>query len=326
MSKAGASVTEKVMAESRVRSSDKEAEDVGGKSTEFDEERQSNAAVRAEKMKSAASSLGGTKKVAEASAKQQLANEPDDAEQSPEEQSTEPIRIKIDTGQMHAHDEASAFDQFAVFDEPELVFEGAAASRHRTPAQIDYDRLAVPRRIVYLQGAILGLASLFFFSMGWWMGSSGNRQVQVAQQECEVSGSILYQSSEGKLVDEGAVVIFLPTERRPQNRPDAQELLPGKLLTSQNDSVRIIREMGGDVGSVSGDGKFELRLGANRDYYMCVLSKHQARGDAAEISKQVRAEIGTYFLPIESLTSRQEFRWQTVKLQGKKQSVGEIVF
>jgi len=220
------------------------------------------------------------------------------------------------------------FSEFAVYDEPELIYSGSGEKRTAANVKVDYDKLAVPRHIVYLQGALLGLASLFFFSLGWWLGSSGSSAGggKVAQTSCDVSGTIFYESSAGRKIDAGAVVMFLPTDRRPQIRPDASLLFPGNVLTSQNDSVQIIRELGGDVGSVADDGKFELRLENSRTYYMCVLSKNQPKPADKTISKKVRGEISTFFLPVDSLITTQDFQWQTVTIQGKRQNLGDIIF
>jgi hypothetical protein len=221
---------------------------------------------------------------------------------------------------------AAPFQEFAVYDEPEVVIADESGAYRRAERQpIDYDRLAISRSIVYLQGALLGLVAISFFSLGWWFGSnSSHPQSMLAQTECMIQGSVVADVNGRSRSDSGSVVMFLPVDRRPQQVPDPELLQPGNRLTFDNESVRVLREMGGAVVSVAEDGTFEAKLNAGQEYYVFVLSKNAVRKSELKLSKQQRAEIGTYFRRAEDIMRNRSFSWERILATGKQQKLREI--
>lgn len=219
------------------------------------------------------------------------------------------------------------FSEFAVFDEPDVVY-GESSIKTSLPRQkVDFDRISVPRHFVYTQGALLGLGALFFLSLGIWIGRSSAKP-GVPQQDvaCRIQGEVYFEEDGERISDGGSVVIFLPVQRQPEVRPDPKLLHPGNRLTGDNQSVAIIRELGGDVGSVSQSGEFDVQLKSGQSYFMCVLSKSQQRDSDSEPTKQQRAEMASYFVPVDELVSDYSFRWTEVSVTGSNLTTPAVVF
>ena len=73
-------------------------------------------------------------------------------------------------------DDANVFAQFAFDDDTELVYDTSEPAEDATQsATIDYDRVSVPRLVIYTQGALLGIVGLVCFSIGLLAGSAFSR-------------------------------------------------------------------------------------------------------------------------------------------------------
>ena len=187
--------------------------------------------------------------------------------------------------------------------------------------------IPIPRWIVYLQGALLGVIATSFFVFGF---AVGNHTKSLSQQSaepgrCQVQGTVYFDEGTYRRADYGAVVLLLPAERKPRQRPDASGLRPGSFEPLDNPSIEAIRELGGAVVRANTDGAFQATLEADKSYWVLAISKNKQLPDA-EISKQTRAEIGAYFFPIEDLFQDQAFSWTQVRVTGQSQTLDAVVF
>ncbi len=185
----------------------------------------------------------------------------------------------------------------------------------------------VPRWVVYLQGALLGIVATSFFVFGL---AVGNHTKVVSQRdqpatECWVEGSVYYDVDNYRAADLGAVVMWLPIDRKPSTRPPANTLRPGSFEPLDNPSIETIQQMGGAVVRANQDGSFQTTLEGQRSYWLLVISKNKQTA-VDEISKQTRAELGAYFFPVEDLLGDRAFFWSKVKLSGTKKKLDAIVF
>lgn len=222
------------------------------------------------------------------------------------------------------------FLEFTVFDDEELVYDidSERAASHRL-AKIDPQRISIPRMAIYIQGALLGVVACVFFVFGVMVGKfTTTPDLSAAQvtMRCRVIGQVNVRSNNQVRPDVGAMVILVPKQRRPDPRPDVQQLRPGVAVNSSNPDQQLLREIGGDVVAVSESGDFELSVTSPREYYLLVISKNRRRGDSASISKEERASMGLYFLPVEQLITDREFSWQEVRLTGSSYEIDTILF
>lgn len=222
------------------------------------------------------------------------------------------------------------FLEFTIFDDEELVYDTSLerAASHRL-AKIDPQRVSLPRMALYIQGALLGVVACVFFVFGVMVGkftTTPNFSTPPNSMRCRVIGQVNVRSNNQTRPDIGAMVILVPKDRRPDPRPDVDQLRPGVEVDSTNRDQQVIREIGGDMAAVSDSGEFELTVTSPRDYYLLVISKNRRRNENASISKEERAEMGQYFLPVEQLVADREFEWKELRLTGSSYEVDTIQF
>ena len=80
--------------------------------------------------------------------------------------------------------------------------------------------IEVPRWAVYSQAALLGLIATTFFIFGMMVGNlTSNSSAEINQTfDCRVVGSVAYRVDGDLRADEGAVVMLLPQDRKPDVR------------------------------------------------------------------------------------------------------------
>ncbi len=223
------------------------------------------------------------------------------------------------------------FLDFTMYEEQELVYQTDDSNRlgsQKTTAQIDPDRISVPRIAFYMQGAMLGVVACVFFVFGMLVGQSTSKP-QISDSDdrmrCRVIGEVTYESNNSQRTDAGATVLLLPTDRRPDPRPPASAFRPGSDLDPTSPDWQLIREIGGDATRVSANGTFELTVSSPREFYLLVISDARSRGDRP-IAKDERAGIGRYFVPVEELVGDRDFVWKTVRVTGSNYRLDDITF
>lgn len=188
------------------------------------------------------------------------------------------------------------------------------------------ERVSVPRWIIYVQGALLGLTATTFFVFGMAVGNTtGTGGVAEDTGMCVISGAVYFDRGHERVADNGAVVILLPVDSRPRVRPDATGLRPDRFEAIRNEAIDEIRALGGCIVRADQDGNYQAELDNSKSYWWLVISRNQ-RADNDSIGKQTRAEMGTYFLPIEDLLGDQAFMWHKVRLSGNRQKMDVVTF
>lgn len=214
------------------------------------------------------------------------------------------------------------FSEFQVYDdeydEPELIYEDNPATDSAASGTLN-ERLSVSRRVIYWQGALLGIVAVLFFLLGLLIGSSSQPRSGTADDISVVSGTIVLEDSIG---DEGAVVFLLPTESRPDARFEAEELRPGRVFTSANPEVPLIRGFGGNVCTANRAGQFEMKVTSNREYVLLVVSANATRG--GELDSDFHTELGHYFSSLDNLTEGRACFYKKVLPLRSRENFGEI--
>ena len=205
---------------------------------------------------------------------------------------------------------------------PGLASDASSPGRSRLS-----DGVNIPRWVLYVQGGLLGLIATTFFVFGLAVGNTTSVGGHSGADDgtCVISGSVYYDRGQERTADHGAVVIMLPADSHPRNRPNASGLRPDRFEPIRNEAMDDIRALGGCVVRVDPDGNYETELANGKSYWWLVISRNQ-RAASDNIGKQTRAELGTWFLPIEELLGDREFMWHKVRVSGTSQKMQVVTF
>lgn len=220
--------------------------------------------------------------------------------------------------------EENPFSEFQVFDddfdEPDLVYAEDTLPR-KAELKLN-DRLSVHRRVVYFQGALLGIVAVFFFLLGLLIGNTTAPDNPAGDSESNVSGTILFTKDGALIGDEGAVVMLLPTGERPDQRFDSIELQPGRTLTSSNPEVPLIRSFGGNICTANRAGNFQMIVDSKKEYILIVVSKNGQRSRALE--DKFYSDVGFYFNEPEDLVLDRICYFKKIRPARSNVRLGEI--
>ncbi len=218
------------------------------------------------------------------------------------------------------------FAQFMVFDDAELVYETAdfkPKAKEQTP--VDHDKVAVSRRIVYVQGVLLGVVALSFFMFGILVGSATKPDRiptnAVGGNKCSLTGIISYRNgANGEQPDSGAVVVLLPKGTPPDERVAALGLRPNNPPNTETARAKhAIREIGGYWATANDNGEFKVEVASSKTYYVLYVSGNANRQAGSPTPQQVKdiTEMEEYIFPASDLLGQNQFRWQLVTVLSK---------
>jgi hypothetical protein len=225
-------------------------------------------------------------------------------------------------GESAEPDERDVFAQF-VFDdddEMELVYDTSepAAASPAAAATVDYDRISVPRRVLYLQGGLLGVVGLVCFTIGLIAGSGFFSAPQpAASKPCIVSGAVTYTAAGRLTPDEGAVVVALPQSREPEERASISGLRPSDPPPAgMQRGIEIIRTIGGAYTRADANGRYQLRLPTQGKYFLLVISRGAEAASLDHIQTEHLLKLGRFFDMPADLLGKQKYQWTAASLHG----------
>ena len=180
----------------------------------------------------------------------------------------------------------------------------------------------ISRRTVYLQALLIFGVGLGGFVLGYWLGWADSAARSVSPPPAEPAGPIFL---EGRLFyrpeplqvrpEEGAVVIFLPADRTPEERFGAIGLRPQDPSPGPNDpTLQAIARFGGAYARTDREGNFLVQLPTPGEYYMLLISRHARRSDAA-VPEPVLGEMKKYFPEPKNLIEQAKFHWTTLTVR-----------
>lgn len=231
---------------------------------------------------------------------------------------------------MNDSDDDNPYAQFAVFDAPGAwtYADESLAEEPSDDSRPDSSKVSIPRKVIYLQGILLGLVAVGCFAAGVMVGSNAaGRRSNEAQgpTPCVISGQVTYRDSGGELAaDAGAVVIALPQAARPEQRANVEGLRATDPLPADlHSGIQIIRQIGGNYIRADTDGKFQLRLPDTGQYFVLFLSRNRSR-PSGQLSRKDLAQIGRYFDPATELLADKDYRWSEVVVMRKDRAVDHV--
>jgi hypothetical protein len=183
---------------------------------------------------------------------------------------------------------------------------------------VDQDLVAVPRRIVFVQGFLLGGIAIVFFIFGVVVGSHSTvENAPGVPRTCQISGRITYtDTAASSLPDAGSVVIAFPVGRRPEPKIAVDGLRPADPSPAANHpGVVAVRDVGGAFARADRKGQFRLRVPNVGRYFILVISKNAQRPESEQPKTRDLAQIGRYVLPASEMLGRQRYSWQQLNLR-----------
>jgi phage FluMu protein Com len=220
-----------------------------------------------------------------------------------------------------------AVDPFARFlvydDETELVYEDRDDPLPAAEAMLPFDpsKVTLPRRLLYMQGILLGVVALSSFALGILIGTSASSIAVVnGPIPCVISGRIALKTQrDDTIMEQGAVAMVFPQGARPEAKLEIVGLRPRdpEPLTD-HPAVRAIRSMGGDYARTDQNGVFRLHVPDRGEYFLLVISATRRRTDD-EIPRTIRAQLGRFFQLEPDLFAGYDYRWQEETVRADRQ-------
>ncbi len=207
-----------------------------------------------------------------------------------------------------------------------------AAANRLDNSKTRHPTIVLPRWIVYFQAALLGVIATTFFIFGLMVGSltSGIEPDELAKFECQISGTVEYPTDDGMQPDEGAVVLFLPKNVRP-DQPSAGSLVsPAGFQALDNLGIDNLHALGGAIVRADQNGDFKVKVdaagGKGVDYFLLVVSRHVANDNGLALTKQQLAGINSFFIPAERVVDDQAIYWDSINAHSSKQKKIKVSF
>jgi DNA-directed RNA polymerase subunit RPC12/RpoP len=207
-------------------------------------------------------------------------------------------------------DASNLYSQFAFDDDSELVYESDEPVED-VGANVDYDRVAVPRYVLYAQGALLGIIGLICFAFGVMVGGSVfTRHEPAGPHPVRVSGSVSYARGTRNSADASAVIVVLPQTEQLDERAPTAGLRPDAAPPKPDDrGLEIIRTIGGAYARADEQGRFDVELPDRGKYFILVLSANAKRKASATPATEDILKMSRYFEDAADFLGRNRYQW-----------------
>jgi hypothetical protein len=213
---------------------------------------------------------------------------------------------------------AEDFTQFEVYDDDtEFVFETDDDDEGYYGGRVDRNKVAVPRFVLYTQGALLGVVAIAAFVLGWIVGAATSGPAHVAVEDNTprvIRGTLKYVADGTEQPDAGSVVILVPQD----GRPTIDEKVPAQGLGPDDQppeaSLQRIMVMGGAYARTDVNGAYRLQVPKRGRYFMLVISANAASSGGEDYNKEHLAQMGRYFVQATDLIGGRRFRWSSEEI------------
>lgn len=238
----------------------------------------------------------------------------------------DPVIETVDDG-TPAVPPAFSFDsEFNSGDEVTWVYEADTAGEvaGSNAGTVDFDRVSLPRYVLYGQGALLLAVAIMALTLGILIGRGSAPRVAVKSgtaTPCYLTGTVQHRTSGGNPVaDGGAVVIVVPQDQRPAEKAPIEGLRPeDPLPEADQPSLARIKSIGGDYARADEQGYFKVRVPDSGEYFLLVVSHHAGRKAGQRLDPVHLAQMGRYFLPAPDLVGDRYYRWRSESIKRDKQ-------
>lgn len=192
--------------------------------------------------------------------------------------------------------------------------------------------IRIPRWVVYAQALLLVFSAGIFFMVGLLVGvlASPSSADFKRTLDCRVFGAVAYREDGDLKADRGAVVIILPSNRKPNARSQGGLVHPDSFQALDNEAIDQIHRLGGAVVRADENGQFEVTIDSNAVvgilYQVLFVSKHGIPKDGDSLSKDQFASLAEFFSPVEDLIEKKPFFWMELIADGERVDLPEVEF
>ncbi|NUQ61361.1 MAG: hypothetical protein HUU20_02665 [Pirellulales bacterium] len=223
---------------------------------------------------------------------------------------------------------ATEVPDLAIYDDDPVPLESpsrpkraAAASLSPRPAsprthRASADLVVYPRQTLYAQAVLFPAIAIVAFAAGYLVGR-GDASYELfaeggagAKEEVLVDGRLVYDPGTGRLIgDEGAVVILLPQEKRPDKKLSVTDIRPHDPMPPESHrTIQGIQNLGGIYLRASASGEFSGLLLTGK-YYALLISRHAQRPPDGFIDELDKQQMANYFDDPAALIHNYKYRW-----------------
>ncbi len=215
------------------------------------------------------------------------------------------------------------YQQFTVFDEQtEWIYDGeelTSGTRYQE-LPVDANKVAVPRKVIYLQGILLSLVAISCFSLGMLVGqqNSALSNRSAPSQPCLIQGLVSYTSNAGqRMPDDRAVIIAIPETLKLDEKLNHRELgvTEHPPDTNRHPDILLLRTAGGNHVWSNARGEYRIQLTQTGNYFFLFLSRHRARPENFVHDRKQLAQIGRYFESAIDLLGNKSYHWERVNIE-----------
>lgn len=195
------------------------------------------------------------------------------------------------------HDHDNPFSQFTLYDDDAELYYDTDEPLEEIDADVDYNRVAVPRAVLYMQGALLAVVGLFCFGLGLMAGGTlFTRSEPAGPTPVRLSGTVSVARGSRDVPDTSAVVVVLPqTEQLDERAPWPGMGPKDPPPEATHRGLEIIRTIGGSYARTDEQGRFDVELPNRGKYFVLVLSAEARRRASTVPPTEDVLKMGRYF-------------------------------
>jgi hypothetical protein len=216
--------------------------------------------------------------------------------------------------------------RFDLVGDVEMVYEPPAASPARphrrasdSDPNTDFDRIALPRYVIFAQGVLLAMVGIVCFLLGMAVGGAVSESGgPVEPAPVAVSGTVAVAAGANRTPDRAAAVIFLPYNAEPEEKRSLQGIRPGDDPAKGVKVRDYVRTLGGGVALCDERGQYSLQLPEPGRYYVLAISANAAPSRGKPLDLQEVAQIGKYFDLSSDPLADFRYQWRMENLRGSR--------
>ncbi len=209
------------------------------------------------------------------------------------------------------------YTQFVVYDEDEIDFDTGEVVSPNEPQPVDY--VVLPHKVIYIQGALLGVLSIIVFGLGLWCGVLLDSPTEKQMVYGGVFGTVTFATTSGNpQPDIGVVVMALPVETLPDEKIQPGAFRPDKPPPSaDHHGVLSIAALGGQFTRADTVGKYRVANLRPGMYFILYLTGNVRRNSGDLPDSADLAELGRYFISPTKLLGNCDYHWQKRRITGE---------
>lgn len=210
----------------------------------------------------------------------------------------------------------------------EVVYESAPSRPRRAPTKrsvdegdVDYDRVSLPRYVLFVQGGLLAVVGIICFLLGMAVGGAVTERGGQANNQSvpiNVTGTVAMAGEGGRKPDAGALVIFFPYDGKPDEKESLVGVRPGDDPAKGTKFRDYLRVLGGGMDYCDQRGQFSVQLPDRGRYYVLAISSNVQPSRAKAMTPDQVAQVGRYVTLSDDPLEEFRYQWRLESLRGSQ--------